>query len=361
MKRDWNRLDLKDAFHTMPEACSQALTEAARRVGKLSPPRRKSYRVALVAALLALGAMATAFAATQLGWTELFRNQYGLSVPHAAQEALQATQPISYQVGPMTFTYQQLRTDGHMVLSAAQVRLTDGGDALCADNIGEGENGDAVPLPVLEHYGLRQGGWLSAARSLNLPLYSVRALAELPSAYSTESMESALWQEDGSIIYFHMPLLTPDLPEEPLPVTLYMSVTQYDPDSGEVLETWQAREATTLSATPLLAEKTYFPVTETDFDGLALSEVRGELYATGAYLTASFTVPAEMTEAEALSALYEITLLDVESSGLPGGLNLSVHTGTDALPLATLEWSAALDALPDAVTVSGCGEAALAR
>lgn len=352
MKRDWNRLDLKDAFHTIPDACSRALMEAARSAGREAHHQRRRYRIALAAALMLVGTVAAAFAATQLGWTELFSREYGMDVPRSAQEALEITQSVAYEVGPVTITYQQLLADGHMVLSAAQAQLTNGGDALYADDAAA-QDGEAVPQSVADHYGLAVGSsWLEAAQELDLPLYSVRALVELPSAYSQEAMESALWQEDGSITYFNMLLLDSAMESEPLPVTLYMQVTQHDPVTGESLETWQAQEDATVSMTPLLAEKDYLPSADTVLDGLTLEKIHGELYATGVYLTASFTAAEGMTQQEALHALYDMTMLDAEGAPLPMGLNLSVQADVQALPQATLEVSAALEALPRSVMLS---------
>ena len=252
MKRDWNRLDLKDAFHTIPDACSRALMEAARSAGREAHHQRRRYRIALAAALMLVGTVAAAFAATQLGWTELFSREYGMDVPRSAQEAL----------------------------------------------------------------------------------------------------ESALWQEDGSITYFNMLLLDSAMESEPLPVTLYMQVTQHDPVTGESLETWQAQEDAIVSMTPLLAEKDYLPSADTVLDGLTLEKIHGELYATGVYLTASFTAAEGMTQQEALHALYGMTMLDAEGAQLPMGLNLSVQADVQALPQATLEVSAALEALPGSVMLS---------
>lgn len=351
MKRDWNRLDLKEAFHTIPDACSRALMETARSAGREAHQRRRGYRIALVAALMLVGTVAAALAATQLGWTELFSREYGMDVPRSAQEALEATQPAAYEVGPVTFTYQQLLADGHMVLSAAQAELTNGGDALYADHTAQ--DGEAVPQSVADHYGLALGSsWLEAAQELSLPLYGVRALVELPPEYSQEAMESALWQEDGGIAHFNMLLLNPGMEEAPLPVTLYMQVTQYDPATGEALETWQAREDATVAMTPLLAEKDYLPPADAVLDGLTLEKIHGELYATGVYLTASFTAAEDMTQEEALNALYGMTMLDGEGAPLPMGLNLSVQANVQALPQATLDLSAALEALPGSVMLS---------
>lgn len=182
MKRDLEHLDLKQAFHPVPEACRRALMDAARSVREEKPVKRVSYRAALIAAVILLAAMAVAYAAIRLGWIEYFSQQYGIAVPRAAQEALEASQPKTCQVGPMTFTYQQLLTDRRIVLSSAAVSLTDGGEALYADDTNVYESISAISDTVASRYSLTDHSmtWLEAAQELELPLYVVRALVELP-------------------------------------------------------------------------------------------------------------------------------------------------------------------------------------
>ena len=69
MKRDLEHLDLKQAFHPVPEACRRALMDAARSVREEKPVKRVSYRAALIAAVILLAAMAVAYAA--VGWAGL--------------------------------------------------------------------------------------------------------------------------------------------------------------------------------------------------------------------------------------------------------------------------------------------------
>ena len=241
MKRDLEHLDLKQAFHPVPEACHRALMDAARSVREEKPVKRVSYRAALIAAVILLAAMAVAYAAVRLGWIEYFSQLYGIAVPRAAQEALEASQPKACQVGPMTFTYQQLLTDRRIVLSSAAVSLTDGGEALYADDTNVYESISAISDTVASRYSLTDHSmtWLEAAQELELPLYGVRALVELPPESDLgSSMEDALWNEDGTIVYFNMPMLAPGSAAGDVNATLYMAVTQFDPATGEALEKW---------------------------------------------------------------------------------------------------------------------------
>lgn len=356
MKRDLEHLDLKRAFRPVPEACHRALMDAARSVREEQPVKRISYRAALIAAVILIAAMAVAYAAVRLGWIEYFNQQYGIAVPQAAQEALEASQPKTYQVGPMTFTYQQLLTDQRIVLSSAHVGLTGGGEALYASDTDVYDSISALTDTIANRYSLSnyEETWLEAAQELDLPLYGVRALVELPPENDLGSaMEDALWNEDGTIVYFNMPMLAPGSAEGELNATLYMAVTQFDPATGEALEKWETREEASLPMAPLLEEKTYLPQEDAAFDGLTLESVRGERYATGVYLCATFTAPDGMTKEKAMDVLHTLGICDADGAPLPMGLSLSIWPDAEALPVATLEVPASLEALPDGVTVVG--------
>lgn len=359
MKRDWDHLNLVNAFHPMPEDCSRAFTEALCSVREEKQVKRATYRAALIAAIILVGTMAVAFAASKLGWIDFFTQQTDVVVPPQTQEALNSSQPLAYQVGPLTFTYQQMLADKHMLLSSAHVQRTDGQDALYAIS---SQESDPLPnAPMLAAYDLKGANWLEAAQAARLPLYGVRALVELDSAYSTESMESALWEENGTIVYLNMPLLIAENVTDSLPATLFMYVTQLDPETGEAVDSWQAQEKVTVPVTPCLDTRTYAPQSDASFDGLRLDSILGEQYVTGAYFTASFTAPEDMTATEAMAILAGLTLCGEDGSPLPAGLNLSLSIDVDALPTALLEVSAAVEALPEAVSIAGSGVSAVAQ
>lgn len=308
----------------------------------------------ILAITLALATMAVAFAAQQLGWVDFFGGNYGIAVPKAAQEALDATKPQQFQVGPMTFTFNQLLTDKRIVMSSAEIHTTDGSEVLYADDTNVYEAVDAIGDTVLNRYKLKSGvNWLEAAKQLNLPLYGIRALVEIGADYGDGSaMEDAMWNDNGSIVYFNMPMLTPKSVKNELPVTLYMAVTQFDPNTGDVIDEWRIREDATLSVSPLLAEKTYLPEGNAELDGMRLVSVHAEQYVTGIYLTSTFTVPEGMAADEARDALYGLTLCDSDGNALPEGLNLSSYAFTDDLPTAELEIMTSLEALPDSLIVT---------
>lgn len=313
---------------------------------KKRPVRRFSFVLAVVL-VLALGALA--YAASRLGWADYYRTQAGIAIPQGAEEALNASQPRIYQVGPMTFTFQQLLTDGRMVLSSASARLTDDGEALYAPDSNFEETVDGLSDTVMNRYDLPAGTlWTEAASQLHLPLYGVRALVEIDPAYSQAvSMEDSLWNEDGSIVYFSMPLLKAETVPNPLPATLYMSVIRFDPETGTMAERWQRREEITLETAPLLETKIYQPKGQNALGELTLQSLRAERYVTGTYLSAVFAVPQTMNQEDLVTQLYQIRFCDESGEALPDGLSQSSDVRMEAWPTVTLETSTTLEALPE--------------
>lgn len=93
MKRDWNHLDLSTAFHPIPEACSQALMEAARSAVQKKRPKRVPYRIVFAAALVLLCTAAMAYAITQQGWPSFLASSLAYPYPplrrrHCMQRSL---------------------------------------------------------------------------------------------------------------------------------------------------------------------------------------------------------------------------------------------------------------------------------
>lgn len=318
---------------------------------------KKKLSFGLVLAIgLVLATVAVAIAATQLGWVDFFGTNYNVTVPTAAQDAMNATKPQTFQVGPMMFTYKQLLTDKRIAMSSAEVHMTDGTEVLYADDSNFYEAVDAISDTVLKKYNLKPGTtWVDAAKQLNLPLYGIRALIEIAPEYDRgEAMESTLWNEDGSIVYFNMPLLNKNAVTDELPITLYMAVHQYDPATDEVkVNQWTDRKEITLPVTPLLAEKTYLPQGDTELvEGIKLVEVHAEQYITGIYLTCKFAAPNGMTKEEASDILHSSYLCDGEGNELPMGMNLSRGVFTDELPAVETETMTSLEKMPDALIVS---------
>ena len=209
-------LDLRAAFPEMPDDCRTALLFAARSVKEEKKMKRMTFRTVLIAALLIITTMTAALAATgALGWTDFFKTYYNVEVTKPAQDVLNATPEETWQVGPMTFTLRQLLCDGHLAMAATAIRTTDGSPALYCfdpfDSLGcNGENGVALS----QRLGLDpETTYLDAAKQLNLPLYSPRAILDITGEYMDgEGMEDPLWNEDNTVTYFSMAALDLEKP-----------------------------------------------------------------------------------------------------------------------------------------------------
>ncbi len=290
---------------------------------------KKKVSMGLVLALvLMMATAAIALAATQLGWLDYLSEDYGVPVPAAMQDELKASQGIACQVGPLTFTYEQLLTDGHIALSAAHVRTTDGTEALIAADSDLQEPMDQRACKdICEKYDLAPGTtWVQAAEQLGLPLYGVRALVESEQA-TGEAMEAAMWQEDGSIVYLNQIALE----AETQALALYMAVHTYE--NGEVqVNAYRESETVAVPVLPVLEARSY------QGEGVRAQAKR---YATGAYFTLTFDEPVDA---------YALTLCDAQGEELPWGVNLS---GTRQISDTQAEMMASVDALPDGLMLDG--------
>ena len=316
--------------------------------------KRASLRALLIAAILMVVTMSAAFAAKQVGWADFFSGYDGIAVPKAGEAILNATKPISYEVGPITFTYQQLLADGRIALSAAQAHTTDGAKALYANDTDILDAVDAGVDTISHLYQLKSGTtWVQAAQQLKLPLYGVRALIEVDEAQSGgEAMMDALWNEDGSIVCFNMPVTNPKTVKDTLPVTLYMAVYSFDPATGNELDHWIRQEKADIPVSGVIAEKTYTPQTKEPLHGMTLTSVRAEQCVTGVYLYVNLTAPDGMNGEDATNAAYGLTISDSMGNELPGGINLSGYANVDALPTVVLQAMVSLDTMPDELIIT---------
>lgn len=348
MKHDeWN---LRDAFREEPESCHRALMDAARSVKEEVPVKKTTFRAVLLSALILVGTLSAAIAATDfLGWTDFYSRLYHITVPGEARQALRDTAPRSFSVGPMTVKITQLLCDRHIVLSAAEASMTDGSAALYAPSSDIYEAIGAITDTEAERLGLPpETTWLEAAEQTGLPLYGVRVLIETD--LSGEAMEDALWDEEGRLIYFHMPLLD-NVTGDTLPVTFYLAVRRYDPATGQEIENWIIREPGEIPIEQKQEERDYTPETAFAPFGYQLKSVRAERYATGAYIALTFEAP-EGAEPEDAYVLYTLALGDETGEPLPEGLNLSQGIDTDAWPAVTMEAMASLETLPETLTLT---------
>ncbi len=352
MKRDWDNLDLRAAFRPMPEECHAALMDAACSVKEEKEMKRASFRVVLIAAMIILSMTAVAFAASgMLGWRDFFGEWHSTTgVPEGVYEQMQVSEDYAWQVGPLTFTANELLTDGHIAISAIHVRTTDGSAALItganvsdpADPIrANGDNGRAYAarLGVSENT-----TWLEAAQQLNMPLYRVSADHSMSHPlYEGDMMIEALYNEDGSMTFFCMSMLDTERVGDMLNLPLCLDVALADPATGESTESWRDDDQTvTIPVCPVLEKRSYVPEQETIIAGHKLLKVDAVRYVTGAYLTFTYEMNWQDIPESAFD-LYELKLRDQGGAELPGGMNLSASLNFTI----TVEEMIGVEKLPD--------------
>ena len=352
MKRDFENLNLRDAFRAEPDFCHAALMDAARSVKEEKAMKKASFRVVLIAAMIIMSLTAVAFAAgSMLGWTDFLADYSNVGIPQGAVEQMQVTEDISWQVGPMTFTATELLTDGRIAVSAIQVRPTDGSQVLMCMDPGDvlgcnGENGRALAAKL----GLDpMTSYTDAAKQLNLPLYCVRGILDVTAEYAGgESMEDPMWNEDGSMTYFSMTTLNDGAVKTELPARFFLRVSQLDPATGEETEKWVDRDQTvTIPVCPVLEERSYVPQQETFIAGHRLVKMDAVRYVTGAYLTFTYEMGYADVPESAFD-LYELKLRDENGNELPGGMNLSAKLTFTI----EVEEMIGVDKLPDVITLT---------
>ena len=328
------------------------------------PVKKFAVSTALIVVLIVIATLTTALAASALlGWTDF----YSFEIPKTAQEILNATEPKDYQVGPITFTVNELLTDGHIALCSATSHVTDGSSAVLSEEVydavgANGDNGEALAqkwnLPP-------DTRWIDAAHIMNLPFYRISISVNVPEeCHDGEDMGDAMWDEKGNCVSYYMAALNSLQVGETLPIKLHFQVWQYDPqsiepqsifedvvDKAKEMSYWEDTFEITLTVPAPIAEKTYMPEQPYDFEnGLTLNSVTAQQTVAGAYVVGQFTLRDGFNFNDAYSG--ELDFLDATGEEIPWGMAESGIIEYDQLP--KVEWGAMLnlEVLPEEMVVS---------
>ena len=362
MKRETEELNLRNAFGQMPEACRDALMTAARSVEEEKPVKRFTARTVLIAACIIIATMAIAVAAGKIfGWTDFYSENYGTVVPDAAQKVMQDNGETTWELGPVTFTTGGLYCDGRMATASTVVRLKEGNEGLLTsdpfDTIGAiGENGDNVAKRLGVDPKIT---WAAAAKQLNIPLYSVRAILEVPEEYAEEAMEDPMYNEDGSMTYFSMPLINGRFKGDRMDCTFFLRVQEVDPEDPEGgPEALKDRKEISIPVSGPIDTKEYtVPGEITIMDAFRLDSARAELMPGGVYLTCACTAldaSAEDTDdrEETASMLYELRFRQEDGNEFPAGMDLSTRIkGIDGWPVVEREELLSVNEFPEKIVL----------
>lgn len=328
------------------------------------PVKKFTVSIALIVVLIVIATLTTALAASVLlGWTDF----YSFEIPKTAQEILNATEPKDYQVGPITFTVNELLTDGHIALCSATSHVTDGSSAVLSEEVydavgANGDNGEALAQKWNLSPDTR---WIDAAHIMNLPFYRVSISVNVPEeCHDGEDMGDAMWDEKGNCVSYYMAALNSLQVGETLPIKLHFQVWQYDPqsiepqsifedvvDEAKEMSYWEDTFEITLTVPAPIAEKTYMPEQPYDFEnGLTLNSVTAQQTVAGAYVVGQFTLRDGFNFNDAYSG--ELDFLDATGEEIPWGMAESGIIEYDQLP--KVEWGAMLnlEVLPEEMVVS---------
>lgn len=328
------------------------------------PVKKFTVSTALIVVLIVIATLTTALAASALlGWTDF----YSFEIPKTAQEILNATEPKDYQVGPITFTVNELLTDGHIALCSATSHVTDGSSAVLSEEVydavgANGDNGEALAQKWNLSPDTR---WIDAAHIMNLPFYRVSISVNVPEeCHDGEDMGDAMWDEKGNCVSHYMAALNSLQVGETLPIKLHFQVWQYDPqsiepqsifedvvDEAKEMSYWEDTFEITLTVPAPIAEKTYMPEQPYDFEnGLTLNSVTAQQTVAGAYVVGQFTLRDGFNFNDAYSG--ELDFLDATGEEIPWGMAESGIIEYDQLP--KVEWGAMLnlEVLPEEMVVS---------
>ncbi len=351
--RNMDDLNLKDAFAPMPDTCLTALLNATRSAKEEKNMKRASFRVALIAAVILVATMVAAFAATQLGLTDLFSSIYGTALPDSAKTVLSATEQKTYTVGPLAITLRETLADGRIVYVTTQAKPADGSNALIS-------GGDSAVIPDSEAARLKVPKDISfadAAKQANIPLYDVSSYLTIDEKYRdwySEEMLTNLWAEDGSALLMDMLPTNPGAVPEALEGTLTLRVREIDPatSSYAVGKDWKIEEKISIPVNGVTAEKTYTPVGEALLAGLTVQSVKAEKTCAGVYLTATLTAGAKALREDAQILYKFVEFRDAQGKSFPQGMSLSGSLNDEKWPTIIWEAMVSTNDLPDSLQMA---------
>ncbi|MBQ7519498.1 MAG: hypothetical protein IJU12_04195 [Clostridia bacterium] len=359
MKRIMDDVNLRNAFRPMPDACYDALMDAARSVREEEKMKRTAFRTVLIVALILILTTAAALASGKIfGWTDFFGSSYGTQVPKAAQEIMQHTEKQeSKTLGGIIFTPHELYADKNIVMAAVEARLPEGEKGLvCGDDpfgiIGANQdNGKAVA----EKLGIDPMiTWVEAAKQLNVPLYSAEALLEVPLAYyGSEMMSDPMFNEDGSLTYFSVQPLNGKASGERFDCQLYLRVARINLENVD----GSSSESDYMDISIPLAVPTETVTYDLKEDylsyGMKLESVYGELTPAGLYLYADFTAQDDMTVEQYYEKGQVMPMwFDENGQPYPFGMNESYIMDTEEWPILHTMGLISVDSIPDTLVMA---------
>lgn len=360
MKHDLDELNLRDAFRAMPDELRNKLLQTAGSVKEDENVKRAAFRTLLLAACIIIATMSVVLAASSLfGWNDFFQQFYGVTIPDAVQQIMKDSGETTYTLGKVTFTVSGLYCDGEVATASTTAKLADGTKAILTGDdpfepIGaNGENGQKVAKALGVDPTL---SWAEAAKQLKLPLYSVRAILEVPEDLSGgESMEDVLFGEDGTLTYFSMAMMNGQVKGDTVPCQMFLRVMEVNPDDPEdQSEALRERKDIALPLSKPISSRMYIVPDGVIIEGaFKLDDVQAVQTPGGVNVISTVTASTGATEEQADEVLSDLEPVQENGEELPDGLNLTGNIIDLAQwPKIKITRMVTLDHLPESLTMA---------
>lgn len=351
--------ELKAMFGQTPDSFSAAMERAlngeAPAHEQSKTPRRlnRTWSIVLIVALaLALTTGAYA-AAVRLGFIDLMKNGAFGYIPQSALDVLQATEEHSWEVGPLTVTFNEAIADGQLVFVACQARVTDGGKALLCDWDLVGRTPDVLKQKL----GIEDEWLIYAAQNYEGPVYSVETWLEMDYELTDGEamMVDPVYGSDGSILSAYMVDTIPERIGDTVEVAMRVRVNrmvisnvQMDREiirsDREILETWEEVFPVEIPVTGVIETKTYTPAEHADLGWAVVERVDVERTPVGLY---TYTKLHFTDEEFNVYQAYEIQVLCGPDDQYNTGLYQSGYLEDENYPEVVLMTFVSADEMPE--------------
>ena len=355
--------ELKAMFGQTPDSFTAAMERAIageKHAHDAPAPRRlnRLWSIVLVV-VLALALTTGAYAAAvRLGFIDLMKNGAFSYIPQSALDVLQATEVRSWEVGPLTVTFNEAIADGQLVFVACQAQVTDGSDALLC-----GWDMDGFTPDVLKQkLGLEDEWLVDAAQHYGGPVYAVETWLEMDESLldGEQMMVDPYWGSDGSILSAYMVDTDPELIGDTVEAAMRVRVSRMEisdvqknaeviRSNREIVERWEEVFPLELPVTGVIETKTYKPVGDGDLGGVTVEHVYVERTPVGLYTYTTLRLADETSNED---RRFSIRFLTAEDERFPySGLYQSGYIDdTNAPEIKVMEFISA-DDMPEAMHI----------
>ncbi len=326
MKHEDETIRLRDAFKPEPEACHAALMLAAYAAKETPKLKKAPLRVAWLIAAIVVALVTVAFATNGFGLADWLGSRYGIELPQAAQTILEAAEPKTFVVGPISFTVKDILSDGRVSYLAADAKTADGSPAMLY--MGNGDPTDSIGhelAAALDTQGIiARTSYIDAAKIAGLPLYSVDAyLTPKNKMLVSEEMMDSVHRADGSVLLVDMLYTDPGELGGTLEADVVLRAAEIDTDTLERKgDFWSATDTRTIPIGGVTAEKTYSTAPGETLGGyFTVSKVTAEQTCAGVYITVHASVNGNV-KLRTLWAGKCFYLLDAQGNPFPRGISM---------------------------------------